>query len=109
MKCRVIGTFYLEPKSFNGPEDGLVLRFGSDLSNYYPNRGLKVYKPTQKALERLVNYRDPNRDDLASYMPVDLGVVRYALNQPCLSRSFRCWRYYDARPICWEQKLPSLE
>jgi hypothetical protein len=72
VKCRVIGTFFMEMI-----EKKYVLKFGSDLSNYYPNRGLKVFKPRGPVLEKLVNYRDP-----LSLKPhdssVDVGKVRYA-------------------------------
>lgn len=76
VKCRVIGTFFLDknPKK----TDSLVLRFGSDLSNYYPNRGLKVYKPNEKALARIVNYREPDRQDLQVSQAVSVGYIRYA-------------------------------
>lgn len=79
VKCRVIGTFFLEP----GANDAvgrptLNLRFGSDLSNYYPNRGLKVYKPNGRALARIVNYRDPERLHTHAEVTVNIGEVRYA-------------------------------
>ena len=70
VRCRVIGTFYLHPEE--GALNRLKLRFGSDLSNYYPNRGLKVYKPNDRALQRIVNYRE---SDGAG---VGIGEVRYA-------------------------------
>ncbi|HEX9597629.1 MAG TPA: hypothetical protein VF982_12165, partial [Anaerolineales bacterium] len=35
------------------------LLFGSDLSNYYPNRGLKVFEPKAAVLAKIINYRDP--------------------------------------------------
>lgn len=82
IKCRIIGTFYFEedPKNSEAP---LHLKFGSDISNYYPNRGLKVYKPNGKALEQIVNYCDPST--LQSHVEkynnsekVRLGKVRYA-------------------------------
>lgn len=78
VKCRVIGTFFLERAEDKG-QPRLNLRFGSDLSNYYPNRGLKVYKPNDTALARIVNYRDPERikENDASAM-VQIGEVRYA-------------------------------
>jgi len=83
VECRVIGTFYLD----KGPAENLVLKFGSDLSNYYPNRGLKVYKPTGAALEKIVNYRDPVRiteeKDPLFGRDVHVGEVRYAsTNRP---------------------------
>ena len=71
VRCRVIGTFYLHPTEAES-ENNLKLCFGSHLSNYYPNRGLKVYKPNDKALENIVNYRD------GSGAGVGIGEVRYA-------------------------------
>jgi len=78
VKCRVIGTFFLDLRSPDAQEDDIVMRFGSDISNYYPNRGLKVYKPNAAALRAIVNYRDPSRMDQLSHRSVTVGEVRYA-------------------------------
>lgn len=78
VECRVVGTFYLERNSAGASDDDLVLQFGSDLSNYYPNRGLKVYKPNRQALSRIVNYRDPDRVDPHTQHAVRIGEIRYA-------------------------------
>lgn len=82
VECRIIGTFYLDENNGNleGPLD---LRFGSDISNYYPNRGLKIYKPNADALSEIVNYGDPATvaDQMQRYgntERVKLGFVRYA-------------------------------
>lgn len=82
VQCRIIGTFFLEENGHNG-EAPLNLKFGSDISNYYPNRGLKVYKPNGKALEHIVNYADPSSiqahiDKYGNTERVKLGFVRYA-------------------------------
>ncbi|MCB9447120.1 MAG: ATP-binding protein [Flavobacteriales bacterium] len=82
VQCRIIGTFFLEENGHNG-EAPLNLKFGSDISNYYPNRGLKVYKPNGQALEQIVNYADPTsiQDHIEKYgntERVKLGFVRYA-------------------------------
>jgi hypothetical protein len=83
VRCRVVGTFFVDRAPGTEAEDQLVLRFGCDLSNYYPNRGMKVYKPNGPALSRIVNYRDPDRDDLRSRSSVVVGAVRYAsTNRP---------------------------
>ncbi len=75
--CRVIGTFFLGLDS-NVPHR-LAPRFGSDLSNYYPNRGLTVYKPNDNALKEIVNYQDPDRrESLRNHSRVAIGEVRYA-------------------------------
>ena len=71
VRCRVIGTFYSDP-SEAGEDKPLRLRFGADISNYYPNQGLKVYKPNSNALEQIVNYRE------AASVGVNIGKVRYA-------------------------------
>ncbi|MCC8095584.1 MAG: ATP-binding protein [Tannerellaceae bacterium] len=82
VQCRIIGTFFLEDNPKN-PELPLALKFGSDISNYYPNRGLKVYKPNAEALEEIVNYCDPinkqeHREKYNNTEKVKLGFVRYA-------------------------------
>jgi hypothetical protein len=82
VECRIIGTFFLEENAEN-IEGPLSLTFGSDISNYYPNRGLKVYKPHSEALELIVNYRSASniQEQKATYNTssrVKLGSVRYA-------------------------------
>jgi len=82
VQCRIIGTFFLEESAVNS-EEPLNLKFGSDISNYYPNRGLKVYKPNAIALEQIVNYCDPTNiqshiEKYGNSNKVELGHVRYA-------------------------------
>jgi hypothetical protein len=82
VQCRIIGTFFLEDNPTNS-EAPLALKFGSDISNYYPNRGLKVYKPNASALEEIVNYSDPinkqeQKEKYNNTNRVKLGYVRYA-------------------------------
>ncbi|MET7401189.1 DUF87 domain-containing protein [Dactylosporangium sp. NPDC005572] len=78
VRCRVLGTYYVAETA-----NGYVLSFGSDLSNYYPNRGLKVYKPNGAVLARIVNYRDPRRHTDRDQLLVPVGQVRYAsTNRP---------------------------
>ncbi len=73
--CRILGTFYAEQNEDGSP----YLCFGSDISNYYPSRGLKVYKPVGKALEAIVNYvRPADKEAMRAAEPVKLGRVRYA-------------------------------
>lgn len=78
ISCRIIGTFYLEEERTE-----LKLKFGSDISNYYPNRGLKIYKPSGNSLKEIVNYIDPKiLEDYKLFFEntskVELGHVRYA-------------------------------
>ncbi|MEJ7849539.1 MAG: DUF87 domain-containing protein [Pyrinomonadaceae bacterium] len=74
LRCRVLGTFYL-----TRTETGqLELRFGSDIANFYPNRGLKVYKPNGASLERIVNFREPEKVRGPEHFSVPVGEVRYA-------------------------------
>jgi len=82
VKCRVLGTFYVANLA---TDDAPLfkLAFGSDLSNYYPNRGLKVYKPRADVLQRIVNYREPRTHLDAGELMVPIGEVRYAsTNRP---------------------------
>lgn len=83
VRCRVLGTFYFDAVAGpDGPE--FALMFGSDLSNYYPNRGLKVFKARGDVLGRIVNYRDPRLGSAAqNELLVKIGEVRYAsTNRP---------------------------
>lgn len=82
VQCRIIGTFFLDDNP-NNSEAPLSLRFGSDISNYYPNRGLKVYKPNASALKEIINYCDPvniqeQKEKYNNVKKVKLGNVRYA-------------------------------
>ncbi len=83
VRCRVLGTFYL--RQSDTPE-GIAskISFGSDLANFYPNQGLKVYKPTGKALEKIVNYRDAGQTTVGGALNVPIGVVRYASTNPSI-------------------------
>ena len=77
VECRILGTFFVEEDE--GDPENFTLRFGSDISNYYPNRGLKVYKPVGGALETIVNYvRASDLAEMSAKDTVPLGVVRYA-------------------------------
>jgi len=83
VRCRVLGTFYCD--LVDGPEGPkYALMFGSDLSNYYPNRGLKVFKARAEVLGRIMNYRDPRLGSAAhNQLLVKVGNVRYAsTNRP---------------------------
>lgn len=83
VRCRVIGTFYLDELITSGISKFEIV-FGSDLSNYYPNRGLKVFKARGSVLSRIMNYRDPRlRNPEDKDRPVKVGEVRYAsTNRP---------------------------
>ena len=73
VNCRVIGTFYITQENIPGQPPTPRLSFGADISNYYPNQGLKVYKPKGDALSKIVNYRsEPSQHE------VEIGHVRYA-------------------------------
>ena len=80
ISCRIIGTFFLDKNDLTGK---LNLKFGCDISNYYPNRGLKVYKPSAEALQTIVNYTDPtnlsdHEEKYGRTNPVKIGNIRYA-------------------------------
>lgn len=80
IKCRVIGTFYLDK---NGQ-----LRLGSDLENFMNNSRMRVYKPRGEALELIVNHINPEVREKAKEeakkagftetpKPINIGTVRY--------------------------------
>ena len=80
VECRIIGTFFFDKDEALGT---LNMKFGCDISNYYPNRGLKVYKPTGAALAKIINFVDPvnlkdHEEKYGKTQTVKIGVVRYA-------------------------------
>ncbi len=77
VRCRVIGTFYMTDSGTDAAPNW-QLCFGSDISNYYPNRGLKVFKPRGEVLSRIVNFRDPVIYAGVRIPMVQIGQVRYA-------------------------------
>lgn len=77
VRCRVIGTFYMVDLGTDSASEW-QLCFGSDISNYYPNRGLKVFKPRGEVLGRIVNFRDPMIFAGVRIPMVHIGHVRYA-------------------------------
>ena len=83
LQCSIIGTFFVDNFDVEDDESFPCLKFGSDISNFYPNSGMKVYKPSGEALSMIVNYVD--KQTLDSYTKngnsssrVRLGHVRYA-------------------------------
>ena len=70
--CRILGTFRMnldeEAKKWN-------LEYGGDIDNFYAGQGMKVYKLTGSALERIANYTLWKG---ASSDPVEIGQIRYA-------------------------------
>ena len=77
VRCRVIGTFYMADLGTDSLPSW-QLCFGSDISNYYPNRGLKVFKPREEVLQRIINFRDPMIFAGVRTPMVQIGHVRYA-------------------------------
>lgn len=85
LRCRVLGTLYLEPT----PDDPTMLqkRLGTDIDNFYSGRGMKVYKPSGAALSALVNYSDPDvrSDHPLGNHTVSIAAVRYASTRRALA------------------------
>ncbi|CAM3810542.1 helicase HerA domain-containing protein [Deinococcus frigens] len=76
LNCEIVGTFYLGENDSGGCD----LRFGTDISNFYPNSGMKVYKPIESALSTIVNFRDTalSPEHPLQDFSVEIGNVRYA-------------------------------
>ena len=54
VKCRILGTFRLHQSE---PNADWQLHFGADIDNFYAGQGMKIYKPSDSALQKIVNYR----------------------------------------------------
>jgi len=79
LRCSILGTFYVE--------DG-QLRLGSDIENFMTLSRLRAYKPTDNALEMIVNHVNPEVRKKAEEealkagfksvpSPINIGTVRY--------------------------------
>jgi len=79
LECRVLGTFYMK---------GQELNLGSDVETFYTSLQMRVFMPTGKSLEKIVNYVDPIRKKRSiedfkqlgiqgEVTPFKLGTVRY--------------------------------
>lgn len=70
LRCRVLGTFFVEDNTLN---------FGADLENYYGTRSLYIYKPVGKSLENILNFVDPIRkkDILKDLKKMDIQIDNY--------------------------------
>lgn len=69
LECSILGTFYKK-------EDGQI-EFGADLENFYSPHLYKVYKPSGKYLQYIVNLRD-NDGPLKPDSNFSIGTVRYS-------------------------------
>lgn len=82
VRCRVLGTYFISNVG-SDQSPSYALSFGSDISNYYPNRGLKVFKPRADVLSAITNFRDPRMPKDQVGQLVRIGTVRYAsTNRP---------------------------
>lgn len=78
MECSILGTFYKTA-------DGKV-EFGADLENFYSPHLYKVYKPSGKYLQYIVNLRD-NDGPLKPDSNFQIGTVRYSSSRKNHSES----------------------
>ncbi len=70
MDCRILGTFFFDN---NGK-----LTFGTDIENFLGAHKYKVYKPSKKELEIIVNSKNTNTDNEEIELKEDIGVLRYS-------------------------------
>ena len=84
LECHILGSFYTDAQG--------RLAMGTDVEDFYSMAQLRVYKPTPAALERIVNYIEPSRQDKAKKdaeavlgkLPerIQIGSVRYTSALP---------------------------
>ena len=82
VRCRILGTFRA-PRTSDQP---LRLHFGADIGNFYAGQGMKLYKLSGEALERVVNFHDRS---LGNRTRTRIGRLRYsaAINEPDTAES----------------------
>ena len=77
-KCRVLGTFRMR-KDDTG---NYIMVFGADLLNFYSGQGMKVYKPIDSLLSKIVNYqKSVPQPSSETSTPVRIGRLRYASSE----------------------------
>jgi hypothetical protein len=69
LECSILGTFYKNEKG--------MVEFGADLENFYSPHLYRVYKPTGKFLQYIVNLRDSD-GPLKPDSNFQIGTVRYS-------------------------------
>ena len=72
LRCSVVGTFRMTSTADPGEWH---LTFGGDIDNFYAGQGMKIYKPVEDALERIVNF---TREGATGSGRVRIGELKYA-------------------------------
>ncbi len=72
VRCRILGTFRTYRPE---PDAEWQLHFGADISNFYAGQGMKIYKPIESALQKIVNYRS---DESGHTTTRRVGRLRYS-------------------------------
>lgn len=70
MECRILGTFFFDTNE--------KLVFGTDIENFLGAHKYKVYKPSQKELELIVNSKNENDNEDEIGLKEDIGFLRYS-------------------------------
>ncbi|MEK6236735.1 MAG: DUF87 domain-containing protein, partial [Planctomycetales bacterium] len=73
LRCRVLGAFHVAQG--NDDSGRCALAFESELSGYYPQRGLQVFKLREKFLERVVNFRNSLADSEPATTLLSIGEI----------------------------------
>ena len=81
MHCRVLGTFYM---SYSEQDKTWGLSFASDIDNFFAGQGMKIYKPTGAALNKIVNQRKDSNNKAPSRR---IGQLRYSATNKILTQS----------------------
>jgi len=69
LECRVLGTFFRNNKG--------NIQFGADVENFYSAHNYVAYKPCEKVLEQIVNFRD-GATVAGGVSDTRIGKVRYS-------------------------------
>ena len=72
VRCRVLGTFRVPVDEGSEPSQ---IHFGADISNFYAGQGMKIYKLSGPALEKVVNFHDRS---FGNQTKTQIGKLRYS-------------------------------
>ncbi|MCL1883192.1 MAG: DUF87 domain-containing protein [Defluviitaleaceae bacterium] len=69
LECRILGTFF---RNTSG-----IIEFGADVENFYSAHHYVAYKPCEKVLEQIANFRDGNSVS-GGVADTRIGKIRYS-------------------------------
>jgi DNA helicase HerA-like ATPase len=78
IECSILGVFYNVDATDKNGQRKKRTDFGADVENFYSANNYKVYKATDKVLQKIVNQRDDRDTIEGNENEFEIGFVRYS-------------------------------